>query len=113
MEITHNIAKATNKTIKWHRAFIASNCDTARIPGDDWNSVMTKDEAQAWLWDAVNKSINARGNFAPLQSRDEDYNVKRDYYLLKDISKRIRVYQFNSRICSKRFAHLLSKHSEV
>ena len=112
LNLTHQQAAATVKTIKWHREFIKSHCDAAHIPGDDFNRVMTKEEAQDWLSKAVDNAINARAGYVPMVSRD-DYELRRDCYTIRDhATKRIAVHQLMTRICKKRFGHIISNYSD-
>ena len=109
---THEQVINTIKLIGWYKSFVNSDCKQAPIPGDIFNRTMTKDEAQRHLCDSVNRSINTRAGLVISNSRDDLTGLKRDQWRLVDIHKRIRIYQFESRIIRKRFSHLLSNHNE-
>ena len=101
----------TIKLITWYKNFIASDCELARIPGDDFHRTMTQTEAQKHLDDSLNRSINAG---FPIQTyRDGDIALLRDKRRIQDIQqRRIRVYQFETRLVQRRFSHLLSNHND-
>lgn len=69
---------------------------------------------------ALNNRINAKGGVEPMSrycppNLNPAYNYSgfvRDQQRLKDIRRRVRVYQFETRAVRERFGHLLSSYDE-
>jgi len=99
---------ATLKLIKWHKAFINSNCDIAHIPGDPWQGTMTKKQAAQHLTDSLMRSINERAGIT-FHCRYEDCQFIRDQHRISDcIHNRIIIRQLETRQIKDRFSHLLT-----
>lgn len=73
----------------------------------------TAGEAKRRCLAALDSRINARAGFVPRDSRENVGSMFRDADRLKDINtRRVRVYQFETRAVYKRFAHLLARHDD-
>lgn len=102
----------TLKLIKWYKAFINSNCELAHIPGSEFNNTMTKLEAKKHLDDSLNRSINQRGELTIYPNDNKWFDFIGDKAALECIHKNIRIYQFRTKECQKRFSHLLSRYDD-
>lgn len=60
---------------------------------------------------ALDRRINTRGGLASANV-ELDIGLVRDARRLDDIKRRIRVYQFESELCRKRFGHLLANRND-
>lgn len=84
---------------------------------DDFRQPITFDGRlfRQWFIKCLHEKINRRGQlYQPKKWSDYQYQtaIRRDKQKLQDISKRIRVYQFESKQCKERFAHLLSNYND-
>lgn len=108
--------QTTVKLLTWYRAFIRSNCERAKIPGELFGETMTKEEAQRKLTFLVDVAVNRRAGIPDKQGRKQEYEhqigLRRDKYRLQDIARRIRVYQFETKEVAKRFGHKLASYDD-
>lgn len=79
----------------------------------DWCTTKTPEQARQWFLDALHRRINTRGGIdKPRGKKDNSDYVRASYQDQQDIRdkvlRRIRVYQFRTPECRRRFANLLS-----
>ena len=77
---------------------------------------MTRDEAREWFVAALQNRINTRGGLC-LDSRKRDPDWQRaalqDSRALRcKLRQRVRVYQFRTSECRRRFGHLLDRYDD-
>lgn len=62
---------------------------------------------------AANNRINARAGFTPREPREGTTELRRDADRVRDIlTRRLRVYQFETKTARKRFSHLLASNDD-
>ena len=114
-DTTHEQRVATVKYIQWHRAFIRSSAEKARIPNSQWRETMTREEAQQALWGMINRAINGKAGMIWPKKSEWQYQTscRRDQRNIQEkILRRVRMYQLETRAARTRFAHLLSSYTE-
>jgi hypothetical protein len=115
--VTRAQIAATVRLLKYYRKFVRQNeFEKCKNPEDRYGVAMTKGEAQARLMWLVDMAINRKAGRADVPGRkwESDWQAKiwRDCCRVRDIARRVRVYQFETEEVRKRFSHLLSDRSE-
>jgi hypothetical protein len=95
----------------WRKAYaITDSGGTVRLSwaGPDLNSVTARENFRR----ALDRRINQRGDLHQTgrnYDADQRWRFYRDQQAIqKKLAKRVRIYQFETRVCRERFAHLLS-----
>lgn len=103
--------RATTAILRHFRAFIRSDCSRMIDPYSGWHRIeINKKQAQRKLTWLVDVAINRRAGIPDFTPSTE---LLRDSHRLDDIiNKRTRVYQFETRLCTKRFSRLLSSYTD-
>jgi hypothetical protein len=104
--------KALLETRAWFRAHPTETA-IVPIPGD-FPERWSKADFDAWFWDCLCAKIH-RDDKRNYRAMDRGYLIKlrRDHRAIQDkLQRRIRVYQFETEICRKKFSNLLSSYSE-
>jgi hypothetical protein len=117
MNITHaNYPHVSSYVAAWKKLnAIYKNNPESPVILDRYDGETTAKEAREKFIKAMHNRINSRGNDSKRGKKDDyDYlmNLRRDFYKLKDIHNRIRVYQFNTQEVRSRFSHLLSNYHD-
>lgn len=103
------------RMIREVRAAFARGVKTVRLGYDQF---YTREQWERVIWIALNQRINSRGGLgADCQCEtcvdpDQMARFYRDQQRLRNIHKRIRVYQFETEECRRRFGHLLSHYDD-
>jgi hypothetical protein len=78
----------------------------------DWTGSKPAAQVRRDFRKALDARINARGG-QEWRNQPIDIGLIRDAYRLDDIKqRRVRVYQFESELCRRRFGHLLARHDD-
>lgn len=90
-----------------------------RVHTGQWPDREFRDHAdfQRWVWDALERRINARGGLPEYRGRkdttDEFYRFWRDSRAVREIhTRRLRVYGFETPDARRRFSHLLASRND-
>lgn len=86
----------------------------AIIPTGLWDDpTWTREDFYRWFWRCLNEKIN-RQDTRQFRTMRPDYliSLRRDASRLRDIARRVRVYQFETQLCRERFGHLLARHDD-
>jgi hypothetical protein len=74
---------------------------------------VTAGEALRCVREALDRRINARAGYKPPEPREGEIPLYRDSRNVRDIlTRRLRVYQFETRVARARFGHLLARHDD-
>lgn len=77
-----------------------------------WSHIVTAEMARREVRLALDRRINERGG-RPEANVEMDIGLVRDARRLADMRlHRVRVYQFESELCRRRFGHLLARHDD-
>lgn len=103
--------RATVNLLRYYRAFLRSGCREAKDP-QQWGFYLDKDQARRRLHWLIDVAINRKAGIecrwrccGPLTWS----GWRRDQQRLRDIHRRIRIYQFETETVRTRFSHLLSR----
>jgi len=113
-EVTREQVRATLSLLRYYKRFLASEeHDRCQSP-EQWGIYYTKDQARHRVDFLINNAINRKAGI-PDETYDEQefrHRLMRDAGRLRDIHRRIRVYQFETEIVRSRFGHLLSRYDD-
>jgi hypothetical protein len=106
--------RATVKLLQYYRAFLRSDCTEAKDP-QQWGFYLNKSQARRRLYWLIDIAINRK---AGIECKDRCCDPLiwvgwlRDRQRLREIGRRIRIYQFETEEVKKRFSHLLSRYDD-
>lgn len=113
--VTKDQVRRTLATLMYYKKFLASDYPRC-IDIDDrlFETVMTKDQARRRLDLLYMTAINRKACIPDPTDKqiERERQWQRDQRKLVDIAHRIRHYQFESKQCRERFAHLLSRYDD-
>jgi hypothetical protein len=114
---TRGQVRGTLALLRYYKRFLVSDCHRCVSPEQGWlRTELTKAEARRRLHYLLEVAINRRGGIPDERGRKQasEYRLRlyRDSQRLKNIARRIRVYQFETKDVRQRFAHLLSSREE-
>jgi hypothetical protein len=125
---SHESIVATLALLRHFRSFLGSSATAMLDPYEvgDWGNGanrLDKPAAQRKLTWLVNVAVNRKAGMpdVPLNHRgkparralsEHQIHLRRDFYRLQDMAKRIRVYQFETPEVQQRFGHRLADRRE-
>ncbi len=116
--VTISQIKATTATLRYYRAFLRSDATACRdLEQSRYFDVrLSKDQARERLGWLVNVAIQRKAGIPDVACRKQETDYQagliRDWLRLRDIRRRVRVYQFESAEVRDRFSHLLARYDD-
>jgi hypothetical protein len=103
--------------LSYLRRFLRSDCRECVDPSDPARfGRLTKDEARRYLHFLLDVAVNRKAGIPdePFPKCAADYQVRlrRDQSRLRDVARRVRVYQFETSEVRRRFGHLLASRED-
>jgi hypothetical protein len=118
MNISHaNYPKVSSYVAAWKQVIQLAITSPDSLVKLDWCTVIPAQEARRTFLTALDKRINHRAGLDVSKGKKdcEEYSIQeyRDQQAIRDkLTKRIRVYRFETIEVQKRFAHLLDDRNE-
>jgi hypothetical protein len=118
MNITHaNYPKVSSYVATWKQVIELAKTSPDSPVKLDWCATVTAQDARRTFLAALNKRINHRAGLAVARGKKdcEEYSIReyRDQQAIQDkLTKRIRIYRFETKEVQKRFSYLLDDRNE-
>jgi hypothetical protein len=111
------LLRNTIRLLSYYRRFLASDCGECVDPEDPSPfGRLTKDQARRRLYFLLDVAINRKAGIPdePFPKCGQDYQLRlrRDQSRLRDLARRVRVYQFETGKVRRRFGHLLASRED-
>ena len=111
--LTH--ANEARRYVRWCRACLVALDEGKRVRVDHCGDALTREEWHAEFLKVLNKRINLKAGDRPSWRKlDPDYQTRlyRDSRRLRDMARRVRVYQFETTEARSRYADRLSQYDD-